>query len=636
MKDIFSILKTYWGYQQFRSLQEDIIRSVLHGADSLALLPTGGGKSLCFQVPAMAMDGLCLVISPLIALMKDQVENLRKKGITAFAIHSGMTRKEVIQTLRVAGNSNCKFLYVSPERLETNLFKEYLPSLNVCLIAVDEGHCISQWGYDFRPSYLRIAALREELPHVPVLALTASATAEVQRDICTKLLFKKELIFRKSFERPNLSYSVFQVSSKINRIVDILSKVPGTAIVYCRSRKRTKELSDLLNLNNISADFYHAGLLPETRNEKQQCWLQNKVRVMVCTNAFGMGIDKPDVRIVVHADIPDCLENYYQEAGRAGRDGIKSYAVLLYSDKEIEELRASIDIRFPGVDEIKKIYKCLMNFLQVPAGTGEGNSYDFEISSFLKSFNLGTLQVLSVFKTLEQEEHLHFSEQVYVPSKVQVTAHRNLLEESYQSNPATMELLKCLLRTYEGIIDHEVNIQEYTIARAVKITPEQATIQLRQLHAAGIIRYIPQKEKPQVYFLTNRVISDDLRIDMEKYRKRKLQAEKRVEEMVRYVHTTTSCRSEMIGRYFGDEEIKQCGICDNCLEQKRKPVEGDEFDLIQHKILKAASSRAISFKQLLQEMSEHSTYNTKEVLRYLQAEDKIVVDENGKIRKNTD
>src|SRR6187401_1939855 len=359
------ILKDRWGYDSFRPLQEDVINSILEGKDTLALMPTGGGKSLCYQVPALAKEGLCLVVSPLIALMKDQVENLRRKNVTAFAIFSGMSRAEVINTLKVATNSNCKFLYVSPERLETNLFKEYLPGMNINLVAVDEAHCISQWGYDFRPPYLRIAALREELKDVPVIALTASATKEVQDDICEKLQFKEKNIFRQSFERKNLSYSVFKVDSKINKVIEILNKVQGSAIVYCKSRKRTKEIAELLQLQNIIADFYHAGLLQEERHKRQEDWIKNKTRVIVCTNAFGMGIDKPGVRTVIHVDVPDCLENYYQEAGRAGRDGRKSYAVLLTNHNEVAALKDEVATKFPAEEEIRSSYKALMNHLQI-------------------------------------------------------------------------------------------------------------------------------------------------------------------------------------------------------------------------------------------------------------------------------
>ncbi|HQX72753.1 MAG TPA: ATP-dependent DNA helicase RecQ, partial [Chitinophagaceae bacterium] len=434
MADIHSILKRYWGFDSFRPLQEDIINAVLKGRDTLALMPTGGGKSLCYQVPAMAREGLCLVISPLIALMKDQVENLRRKGITAFAIYSGMSRKEVINTFKVASDSNCKFLYVSPERLETSLFKEYLPGLGINLVAVDEAHCISQWGYDFRPPYLRIAALREELPGIPVLALTASATPAVQHDICEKLEFRNDEIFRQSFERSNLSYSAFKVDSKINKIIEIVRKVPGSSIVYCKSRKRTKEISELLQLQKISADFYHAGLVQEERNKKQEAWISNKTRVIVCTNAFGMGIDKPDVRTVVHADVPDCLENYYQEAGRAGRDGKTSYAVLLYDERDLHELQEMAALRFPSLEDIRNIYQSVANYLQIPTGTGEGQYYDFDISDFLKKFNCTSHTTLYSLKALEQEDWISFNEQVFLPSSVVFTVNKDSLYEFERSN----------------------------------------------------------------------------------------------------------------------------------------------------------------------------------------------------------
>ncbi len=412
---IQQILKQYWGYDTFRPLQEEIINTVLEGKDALALLPTGGGKSICFQVPALAKDGLCLVVSPLIALMKDQVENLKRKGINALAVYSGMSFIEVKKTLQNAAYGNYKFLYVSPERLETKLFLEYLPAMNINLLAVDEAHCVSQWGYDFRPPYLRIANLRELLPDVPVLALTASATKIVQDDICEKLQppnlkqssnQKKHSwqIFQQSFERPNLSYSVFNVASKQNKLLEILKNVPGTAIVYCKSRKHTKEIADLLRMNNINADYYHAGLNNEERNKKQESWITSKTRVIVCTNAFGMGIDKPDVRVVVHYDVPDCLENYYQEAGRAGRDGKRAYAVLLYSNKELEDLQMQSDIRFPKEEEIKKVYTALMNHLQIAAGTGEGISYDLDITTFTPAFKLNILTATYAIKVLEQED----------------------------------------------------------------------------------------------------------------------------------------------------------------------------------------------------------------------------------------
>lgn len=632
MTSIHSILKRYWGYDSFRPLQEEIINTVLERKDCLALMPTGGGKSLCFQVPALAIDGLCLVISPLIALMKDQVENLRKKNVTAFAIHSAMTRKEVMQTLAVAGNSNCKFLYVSPERLETKMFKEYLLSLGVSMIAVDEAHCISQWGYDFRPSYLRIAALREELPDVPVLALTASATPAVQEDICNKLLFKKQAVFRQSFERPNLSYSAFNVSSKIGRIVDIIKKVPGTGIVYCRSRKRTKEISDQLNLQDISADYYHAGLMQAERAEKQENWIANKTRVIVCTNAFGMGIDKPDVRFVIHADLPDCLENYYQEAGRAGRDGKRSYAVLLFNETEIEDLKKSVGLRFPDVSTIRKIYQALVNYLQIPSGYGEGNYYAFDLATFLKNFSLDKTTVTSVVKTLEQEEHLYFNEQVFVPSKLQVTGDRETLESIEISQPEMAMLVKTLLRSYEGIIDQPVNINEKYLASLVRSRVVAIQEQLKVLHSRGVVRYSPQKEDPQVYLLRNRVKAEDLTIDIINYKRRREQFEARVDAMTSFARAEYLCRSAVIGKYFGDDEISRCGICDNCLNAKRKPVEGDEFEQIHQSIMHHVKDQPVSLPDLLTKMGRFSREKTKEVISYLQSEQLIDVSDVGLIK----
>ena len=484
---IHEILKQFWGYDSFRPLQQEIINSVLEGKDTLALMPTGGGKSICYPVPGLVKDGLCLVISPLIALMKDQVENLRKKNITAYAIYSGMSRKEVINTLKVAANSNCKFLYVSPERLETSLFKEYLPVLHINLIAVDEAHCISQWGYDFRPPYLRIASLREEIPDVPVLSLTASATVEVQSDICDKLQFKTKNIFRQSFERSNLSYSVFNVDSRINKIIEILKNVPGSGIVYCKSRKRTKEIADLIKMHGISTDFYHAGLAQEERNRKQEEWITNQTRIIVCTNAFGMGIDKPDVRVVIHADSPDCLENYYQEAGRAGRDGKKSYAVLLYGEKDTKELEDSIQLRYPLIEEIRQVYQSISNYLQIPSGSGEDQYYDFDLTDFIKKFKLNSHTALYSLKVLEQNEWLSFNEQVFLPSTVQFTTGKEYLYQFEKDHLQLEPLIKTLLRSYEGIFGYPASISENILAHLLKKDKKEIKIELGQLHENRMI-----------------------------------------------------------------------------------------------------------------------------------------------------
>ncbi|HMF69871.1 MAG TPA: ATP-dependent DNA helicase RecQ [Flavitalea sp.] len=628
---IHQVLKQYWGYSSFRPLQEDIIHSILAGKDTLALLPTGGGKSICFQVPAMAKEGLCLVISPLIALMKDQVENLRKKNITAYAIYSGMTRKEVINVLEVAVQSNCRFLYVSPERLETRLFKEYLPALGINLIAVDEAHCISQWGYDFRPPYRRIAALREELPRVPVLALTASATAEVQDDICTQLRFKNKIVFRQSFERPNLSYSAFQADSKINRIIEIVQKVPGTSLVYCKSRKRTKFISDLLVMQGIKADFYHAGLSQDERSRKQENWITNETRTIVCTNAFGMGIDKPDVRLVIHADAPDCLENYYQEAGRAGRDGKKSYAVLLYERKELDELRLQPAIRFPGIYEIRKVYQALVNYLQIPSGIGEGNYYDFDLNDFLKKFKLDTQLVVYALKALEQEEMMSFNEQVFLPAKLQFTCNKSTLQDFENSNPLLEPLIKTLLRTYEGIFDQPVAIFEKSISYLLRSELTNVKEQLKKLHAYHIVNYQPQKDKPQLLLIQNRVREDEVRINQELYQKRKKQFEERIAKMIGFTTDLKMCRSKFIGEYFGDIHIKDCGICDNCLKKKARPLTPGEFEKIRLRIAETVGSGKISAEDFFHRMKSVPKDKLLKVLEFLQAENKLVINDRDEI-----
>ncbi|NII23763.1 RecQ family ATP-dependent DNA helicase [Pseudoflavitalea sp. X16] len=629
--NIHSILKNYWRYDSFRPFQEDIIHSILSGKDTLALLPTGGGKSICFQVPAMAKEGLCLVVSPLIALMKDQVEALRRKGITAFAIYSGMSRKEVINTLKVATDSNCKFLYVSPERLETSLFKEYLPALDINLIAVDEAHCISQWGYDFRPPYLRIAALREELPGIPILALTASATPLVQQDICDKLEFTQPGIFRQSFERPNLSYSLFETDAKINKIVDILQKVPGSSIVYCKSRKRTKSISDLLNMQDIQADYYHAGLPQEERSKKQEAWIKNHTRVIVCTNAFGMGIDKPDVRTVIHADVPDCLENYYQEAGRAGRDGKKAYAVLLYDNKELDELQLLPDVRFPSLETIRTVYQAIVNYLQLPTGSGEGVYYDFDITDFASKFKLDAWTTTYVIKALEQDGWLSFNEQVFLPSKVQFVTNKQWLYEFEESSPVLEPLITTLLRTYEGIFDIPVSIHEKTLAFLLRKEQEEIVKQLKILDANAVIDYLPQKDSPQLYFLRRRVKAEDLVIDMVDYKKRKQQYQERIAAIIHYIRERKQCRSQYIAVYFGDNTTRDCGICDNCLNRQEQPLTAEEFKQIHQRIVDIIGAHSITADELLYQLNGIKKEKAWQVISFLQAEQKISVNEKGLI-----
>ena len=638
---IHEILKQYWGYDSFRPLQEDIINAVLDGNDTLALLPTGGGKSVCFQVPALAKDGLCLVVSPLIALMKDQVEGLKKKGIPALAIYSGMSFLEIKKTLQNAAYGNYKFLYVSPERLETNLFLDMLPAMNINLLAVDEAHCISQWGYDFRPPYLRIAVLRELLPNVPVLALTASATKAVQDDICEKLkpppspeggtLEHSWKRFQQSFERLNLSYSVFNVPSKQNKLLEIFKNVPGTAIVYCKSRKHTKEVADLLKLNGINSDFYHAGLSNDERSTKQENWISNKTRVIVSTNAFGMGIDKPDVRVVVHYDVPDCLENYYQEAGRAGRDGKRAYAVLLYNNKEIENLREQSGIRFPDEEKIKQVYIAVMNHLQIPAGSGEGISYDFDIAVFAASFKINILTVTYAIKALEQDDIISFNEVFFKPSTIVFTTNREELTDFEKQNPALEPLLKGLLRSYEGIFDFPATVYESKLAKFIQSDVEALKKNLKKLNDYGIISYSSQKDKPQLTLLQNRMYTDNYQINTADYIKRRQNFEERVQAIIEYVKKSMGCRSQHIAGYFTTVKINACCICDNCINEKIVHISTEEFNHITSQIINCTKDTAISVENILVNLKSIKKEKVWQVINYLLAEGKLRSDKDGKI-----
>ena len=628
-----NILQQYWQHNTFRPQQEEIIKAVLDRKDVLAILPTGGGKSICFQVPALLMDGLCLVVSPLIALMKDQVENLQKRGISAAAIYSGMNMKDVHDVLHDAANGIYKFLYLSPERLETAVFREYLLHINVCIIAVDEAHCVSQWGYDFRPPYLRIAAIRNELPAVPLIALTASATPLVQDDIVDKLHLKNTAIFHQSFAKPNLSYSVFKVDSKINKVFDILSNVQGSSIIYCRNRRLTKEVAHLLNLQHVSADFYHAGLSQEERSLRQEAWINNTIRVIVCTNAFGMGIDKPDVRTVIHYDTPECLENYYQEAGRAGRDGKRAYAVLLYQPQDVTALEQLADIRFPVMYDIRKVYQALADYLQIPVGSGEGCYYDFDLNEFVKNFKLDIHLVINTLKVLEHEGHLTFNESIFLPSQVKFLVTKEDLLEFEQTHPSLEELVKCLLRTYEGIYDTRVSVHEKLLAKLTRKQVEQVRQQLQQLSALGIIEYLPQKETPQIYFILNRAPAQFLYINHQNYLHRKQQFELRTASMLRYLVLATGCRSKYISAYFGDSNIHECGICDVCLQNKKSVLSNDVFKQIETKIFEHITGQQIEVKTLLAQLKGIKKENVWKVLDFLQSENKLTVNEFGIISK---
>lgn len=630
MADIYQILKQYWGYNSFRPLQQTIIEAALEQKDTLALLPTGGGKSICFQVPALAQEGICLVVSPLIALMKDQVENLKKKGILAAAIYSGMSRRHIVQTLKNVAYGPYKFLYISPERIDTSLFQEFLPALNVNLIAVDEAHCISQWGYDFRPAYLRIAGLREQLPNTPVLALTASATGEVQKDICEKLQFQQENIIRQSFERKNLSYSVFRVDAKLAKLVDILTKVKGSAIVYCKSRKRTVEISNLLQMHSLSALAYHAGLPSEERNKRQQDWIDNRAAVMVCTNAFGMGIDKPDVRVVVHIDVPDCLENYYQEAGRAGRDGHKAYAVLLYDGQDAEELGQLHFKRFPSFATIKEVYHALVNYLQIPVYAGQDISYSFHFEEFIKRFKFDSPVALYALKALEQDGWIDFNERSFVPSTVVFTTSKELLYEAQKSHPEFEPLLTCLLRTYEGIFDFPAFISERLLGRLLQKDDKEICAALKKITSFHIIQYTPKNDAPQIIFRKNRVASEELTLNLHLYKKRKDAFIVRVKKMLHYIQTT-DCRSSFINLYFGDKDTAACGVCDQCLRLKAANLSAEEFGRIKNSINTLIKHSPLTSTELFSRLSGVSKEKARSVLNFLQAEQKIKTNGKGQL-----
>ncbi len=634
MMDAKKILKQYWNFESFKGLQENIINAVINNKDVLALLPTGSGKSICFQVPALMKEGMCVVISPLIALMKDQVSGLQKRGINSIALNSSLNYKEVIQVLDNAISGHYKFLYVSPERLESKIFREYIADCNVSLIAVDEAHCISQWGYDFRPSYAKIIQLKEIFPKVPIIALTASATLKVQNDIIENLALHKPEIFQQSFERNNLSYSVFKVESKINKLYEILKNVSGSSVVYCKNRKQTSYVSELLNTQKFVADYYHAGLQHEIRSQKQEAWIKNEIRVMVCTNAFGMGIDKSDVRTVVHYDAPDCLENYYQEAGRAGRDDKRSYAVLLYENIDIKTLKNISAIKYPSFAEIKKVYQALANYLQIPQGIGEGMYYDFDLLDFSKKFKLDSQLVLNTIKTLEQEEHINPTDSIFIPSKIEILADKIILEDAEKTHPTIELTLKTLLRSYTGILNNLVSISEKQIAKISHQSYEKVIDDLKKLNQLSIIRYIEKKETPQIYFINNRADIESLNINHEAYFKRKKQFEKRLENFIQYINEKENCRSKIIASYFNAPAKPYCGICDNCLNKIKLAISAKEFEEIAQQIKQKLDKNVIEIKSLIAALNHINKQKLWKVIMFLQEEKIITIDFENKVILN--
>ena len=595
---IYQILKKYWNFDSFRSLQEDIIQSVLEGKDTLALLPTGGGKSVCFQVPAMVQPGICIVVSPLIALMKDQVENLKAKGIEAVSIISGMGKREVDILLDNCIYGKIKFLYLSPERLMSDLVRERIKYMNVNLFAIDEAHCISQWGYDFRPPYLQLAALRDLHPNVPVLALTATATEDVIADIQEKLRFKALNVFRKSFERKNLSYVVATEENKYRKLFTIVRKVKGTGIVYVRNRRATQEVAKMLSREGIEADFYHAGLTTPQRAEKQEAWKNGKTRVIVATNAFGMGIDKAEVRFVVHLDLPESLEAYYQEAGRAGRDEQKSFAVLLYNVSDKLALERKFSLSFPSIEEIKQIYHSLGNYFQLAYGAGEDLSLEFDIGNFCSRFKLDAIKTLNALKFLEHDGYIALSESIYLPSRVQIAVGAEDLYRFQIEHSQYDSFIKILLRSYGGLFEQYTPIREDDLARRTSQTTKRIVETLEKLEELELLNYLKQTDKPQIQYLKSRVDSANLFIDGRYIEQRKQIMRRQVESVIRYAEAR-KCRSQLLLKYFDEPHVEKCGVCDVCIDEKKQTEKSSLFEKITFEIIELLSEKHLPLDELI-------------------------------------
>ena len=610
---INAILKQFWGYDTFRPMQEEIIQSALDGCDTLALMPTGGGKSITFQVPAMARDGICIVITPLIALMKDQVQNLKKQNIRAVAVYSGLTHREIDIELTNCIYGGYKFLYVSPERLGTEIFRARVSEMKVNLIAVDESHCISQWGYDFRPAYLEIANFRELLLNVPVLALTATATPEVVKDIQTQLRFTKPNVLKTSFERKNLVYLVRRVEDKYGYLLKTLGRFPGSGIIYVRNRKKTRETAQFLQQNGISADYYHAGLNNETRSERQDKWKEGLCRVIVATNAFGMGIDKPDVRFVIHLDAPDTLEAYFQEAGRAGRDLQTSYAVLLYEKADRSQLEQRIRVSFPEPDMIRRVYKALGNYLQITIDGGQDMSLDFSLERFVSTYKFEMLTAYHALKLIEREGYIQYNEDPQIAAKVHFLVLRDDLYKFQVASEEFDRFIKLLLRSYTGFFSQYVSIDEALLAKNAKVSIDVIYEYLKQLDKMKIIDYIPRRKNSVITYLCGRIDEKHLTISAANYKVRKQIKEEHVAAVIRYAESVDRCRSIMLLEYFGEKNAKPCGRCDYCIRHKEQEISNTDWEKVKEELQKMATPdvAAISSKTGVNE------YKVIEIIRQI-------------------
>jgi ATP-dependent DNA helicase RecQ len=629
------ILTKYWGFSSFRPLQEEIISSVMSGNDTLGLMPTGGGKSITFQVPALASEGICIVVSPLIALMKDQVDRLRSMDIRAMVIHTGMMRDEISISLDNCIYGDYKFLYISPERIGSEVFRNRVARMNVSLIAIDEAHCISQWGYDFRPSYLKISSLRDVIPHeVPVLALTATATPRVVEDIVEKLNFRTRNVFKTGYERRNLTYLVREIEDKESYLLKTLSRVSGSGIVYVRSRKRSAEIAAMLIKEGIPATYYHAGLPPETRHQRQLHWIGGRVRVMVATNAFGMGIDKADVRFVLHWDIPDSIESYFQESGRAGRDGKPSWAVLIYSKSDVSRARDRIRVSFPPPDRIKDIYELLCNFLQIPVGAGKNGVYDFSLAKFVTQYRLQVAEVYNSIKFLEREGYIELTEEINNPSRVNFIVSRDDLYRFQVANAALDGFIKLILRSYTGLFSEFVPVNEEYMSKKSGLTRDQIYNFMVHLSNQGIIRYIPGKKGAMIIFTEERLPRKSLLITPGNYVEVRSRFQERLEKMIGYATSNTRCRASMLIEYFG-EETARCGQCDVCINRNELDLSKYEFDLILARIREIVERDSPDMLTLMSKLEGDEEDNLK-VVRWLLDHDKLISSIGNRLAWNQD
>lgn len=626
------ILKQYWGYPSFRPMQEDIVDSVVEGKDTLALLPTGGGKSICFQVPAMTMEGICIVITPLISLMKDQVMHLKKIGIPAAAIFTGMhhTQVEIVYNQAVFGM--LKFLYVSPERLMTDMFIEAIKKMKVNLLAVDESHCISQWGYDFRPPYLKIAEIREYIPNTPVMALTATATPAVVEDIQYRLKFKERNVFQTSYERKNVTYNVIHDADKFGVMYRLFKRMDkGSGIVYVRSRKRTKIIADWLQSAGISASFYHAGLDAKTRDYRQQLWMNGTIKVIVATNAFGMGIDKPDVRLVVHLDIPDSLEAYFQEAGRAGRDLQPSEAFMIVAENDIDRLKDNIKNTYPELKKIRMIYEALGNYLQIPIGSGKNQSYNFDINDFCNAYNLSLLEVFNTIQLMEREGYIATSEALSSPSKIHIKAGR---EDLYRFQIEYQEfdtIIKYMLRNLPGVLSDFVNIREETISIKTGLSVEMIIKQIERLEKLDFLTYIPRNDKPQIFYLTERLNISNISLSEDVYKNRKEDADRRLQSVIDFVNNDEICRSVQLLRYFGENIKNTCGRCDVCSSRNRNDIDNKEYKIISDIIIGELKENSAPIYEVINNIRTYKEEKIVETIRWMVDNNIIRQDDKGKL-----